>query len=411
MGQALARYGGSAVPSLLAALQDAESSVRIAALEALGRIGEPIGAQGFAQVMAFIADADAAVRAAAIRAVFRADLLARRAADEVVEALLARLALPAPSAGHAPGGARGSEVEVVRLLAIRTLGMLGPEAAARAQARLLTSLREPSPVEIRREAATAWAAWGRGALVALPALIHAAEHDPDLDVQQHASVALMRLESLAAEAVPAMQRIFERADDPQRRITAAAVLGSIGEPAAIAADALLTAVADPHPLVAAEAVRALGRIGPAVRRSPRVDGVLLAALEKPLLRPRAALALAAIGPAPLATPAAAMASAGTTGTSSGTTGSPATTGLTGTAPGAGRVAADDVPVAMLRALVDEERPETVRALLHALAAWGPQAAHVQPALVGLAAATADPAIRAAIHQTAVALASPPSDRH
>jgi HEAT repeat protein len=97
--------------------------------------------------------------------------------------------------------------------------------AAPAVAALARALQDESP-HVRKAAALALGDIGPAAHSALPALVHALQHDNEAGVRRRAAVALGDIG--AEEAIPALHEATKDADETVRR-TAAAALAEIGQ--------------------------------------------------------------------------------------------------------------------------------------------------------------------------------------
>jgi HEAT repeat protein len=259
--------------------------VRVAALEALGRIGD-VSTRDV--VLAATSDPDPAVRGAAFFGLAfenltnpddRVPLLRRMAADQAID-------------------------RAMRSQSIQALGALRDTGSAELLLRLLESepsvaMPQPPPVPNERDNMAAryrqardvraWVArslWMIQAKSAVPLLLKTAEDPHDYFLR------LVSLEALAnwkvEEALPVLLRRLDDSFD-QNRITALWGLGNIGDRRAV--DPVLAKATDRVPEVRAQAVTALGMLGdPRVRpqletlQQSEPDGRVQEALTQALAR-------------------------------------------------------------------------------------------------------------------------------
>jgi hypothetical protein len=146
------------VQTLIAALGDADNSVRMSATEVLGRVG-PMAAEAVSALITALGDAD----------------------------------------------------DVVRGNAAAALGQIGAAAAAAAPA-LIIALRRDSDKGVRGNAAWALGQIGPAAADAVPALIIALRRDTGKGVRGNAAAALGHIGPAAADAVPALSAALQRSD-------------------------------------------------------------------------------------------------------------------------------------------------------------------------------------------------------
>ncbi|WP_163867541.1 HEAT repeat domain-containing protein [Myxococcus eversor] len=248
--------GPSADRALVAALQDVDEEVRVAAVEAL----TPRDTLFEEPFLAMLADVSPTVRMRALQA------LLRRGTTAGLEALIPLLEDPVPQ---------------LRKMAILAIGELGCGAAiprlidearratdAEERASLVTALgalgaRDGEPVlqaalqdASARVRTSAVVAWPRivGASRALAPLRGLLRGDPDWQVRSQAALALTGAASAADEDLAVA---LTRDVDPRVRSAAAGVLA---DRAGVEVDAaLVKALSDPEPEVRLKAVRALGR--------------------------------------------------------------------------------------------------------------------------------------------------------
>ena len=300
LGDAAAAHPGL-ITTLLAALRDEEwYYARLAAAQALGELGEAAAAHPdvVPALLAALNDYDWWVRYAAARALGGLGEAAA-AHPDVVPALLAAL---------------NSAVRSVRPAAAQALGKLGDAAAAHPGliTTLLAALRDEEWYYARLAAAQALGELGEAA-AAHPAVIRgllAALNDYDRWVRYAAAQALGKLGEAAAalpDVVPVLLAALSDQDWSVRQ-AAALVLGELGRAAAACpgvVPALLAALRSAAWLVRPAAAEALGKMGKPAAAHPDVIPALLAALKGPDWRVRqaAAQALGKLGEAAAAHPA------------------------------------------------------------------------------------------------------------
>ncbi len=318
-----------AIPALIVRLSDRENDVRRAAIQCLGRIGQPaiaplrqvfhdpdvrlrlsaanaLGHVGQAALPALIEaleDSDPAVRLCGVRGLSECGSRAKPALaalgrattdsfDKVRNTAVEALSKIGPAAVPILIAClEEHEVDEVRTLAARALGLIGYRARA-AIPNLIAALSDPSP-NVRGSAAKALGNVRAGAPAVAP--LQGLLSDPEGDVRQQAALGLGLLGRLAVPAVPALTRALSDRE-PRVRGSSAKALGYVGPKAASAVPELSKVVRlDLQPSVRWAAATALGRIGP-----DAVDSVpaLLLALESSddALRQFAARALARLGP-------------------------------------------------------------------------------------------------------------------
>jgi len=311
--------------SLAAALGDGAWTVRMAAVDALARAGEPaVGA-----LLAALGDADPTVRRGAGRALGR---MGPAAVPHLLGVLrggapAARVeAVAALSAGGGPGEqgafvrALGDPEPGVRAAAAGALGRLGASGAEGAAAESLVTVLSDPDAAVRNAAAWALGAVGdRRAVAPLLELLRdseagvrrsaarslgllgdpragpalgAALRDPSADVREWAAGALGRLGDPGG--VPALLRAVKDPAGPVR-VRAAEALGALGDPRA--AGQLAGRLGDGDPAVRHAAAAALGQLGEASALEP-----LLGALgdDAPEVRREACRSLEALGQKPAA---------------------------------------------------------------------------------------------------------------
>ncbi|MEO7744737.1 MAG: HEAT repeat domain-containing protein [Actinomycetota bacterium] len=210
---------------------------RARAAELLGLLGEHAPRRDLERLA--LRDHDAEVR-----------IVAARALGEIGDPMSARALLAAASGPRA----------VPLRIAARSLARLGPGAAPE----LMRGLRSEQTTS---RAVSAEILGLLGVTAAAPALAGAAEDDAELDVRIRSARALGRI------GVPSALPVLERCTGPDRhpalRAVAARAVGEVGGPIAI--ELLARLMDDPAHRVAANAARALGRLGdralPALRRT------------------------------------------------------------------------------------------------------------------------------------------------
>ena len=259
---------GRALGPLVAALHEGDPRKRLAAVRALGTMGDEARTAA-SDLSLLLRDPDAAVRAAATWAVG-----ALAAPDQAIPALLDEIRDPdahgragaawalgrfgprAHAARSALAGALDDADDDVRWRAGVALARVGPDGPL--VPRLIEMLAAPG-ARARAPAAEALGRMGPAAAPAVPALVGALD-DPREDVRWHAVWALGRIGPPAGPAVPALAA---RLADPGLRWRIADALGSIGPAAAAAVPALQAALDDESESVRWRVAQALGGIGPA----------------------------------------------------------------------------------------------------------------------------------------------------
>ncbi|HEX8672643.1 MAG TPA: M56 family metallopeptidase [Longimicrobium sp.] len=215
-----------AVVALVAALKDADGTVRLSAIRALGSLHDPRAVQ--ALIEALRTDTDATVRNTAAWAL--GEIESRAATAALVQAM-----------------ASDRSIEV-RRTATWALGQIEDPAAVDGLAR---AMRDPD-TELRETAV--WALGEIESRTAVPAL-SSVLREGDAAMRRVAAWALGQIE--AAEAVPALAAAL-RDSDREVRETAVWALGEIES--ADAVPALTTVLGDPDPRVRNQAAWALGQI-------------------------------------------------------------------------------------------------------------------------------------------------------
>jgi HEAT repeat protein len=298
--QALGKVGAPAGPAaddLQALTGDGDESVRCAAIDALGQVGATDETTR-KRLTDLLSDGSTAVRCAAARAL---GLLKEAAAvPALVEALsdaeetvrqtvaeaIGAIGIMPESAMDTLVGGLASPDNLVRAQTARALGEIGSVAADTAPA--LVGVLEDSNDSVRAEAVEALGKLGPAAAdVAVPRMVHAL-HDPDSWVSALAAEALGAMGESAEEAVPALVRSLSHIS-AQVRANAAEALGKMDQAAQTARPALVQAATEADGNVRCQAVRALGLLGP----EPAAREALCAALRDadPQVRAAAAEAL------------------------------------------------------------------------------------------------------------------------
>jgi HEAT repeat protein len=312
----------SAVPALVDAMKDSQSTVRRHAAEALGRYDGPEGEAAMRALLAAMGDQDFWVRSHAGRSLARYGEAAALAVPVIIRLLrtedrnLRREAAKTlgefgPSAGVAIAAllvALDDEVDHVREATEKALNAVSPiksetadeafEALRRgdvsqrraavcdlvrpgsaAQEEVDTNalvealrgtLSDPAP-NVRATAAAALGRLGRPADAAIPSLL-AAMKDEAPGFRVLSATALGRVAPGHREAIEALCLALTEDLNVNVRNAAAAGLGSMGPKAAAAAPAMIRVMNDRDGTVRVHVIVALGRIGPA-------DGSVASALK------------------------------------------------------------------------------------------------------------------------------------
>ena len=187
LGSLAARAGGVAIAALTAALGDSVAAVRMAAAEALGKVGAPASAS-LPRLARLTADSSSGVRLEAAKAATKIDPSSQQS-----RSMLFSLMHDANSE--------------VRLAAAR--GIAGDTTSDTAAVATLAGLLRDPEAKVRTEAAAALGALGRRALSAAPALSNAMT-DRDSTVRNQVKLALQSIEN-PSEGGPASTR------EPTRR--------------------------------------------------------------------------------------------------------------------------------------------------------------------------------------------------
>lgn len=241
---ALGRIGTddeAAVTLLIETLGSGHVSVRRNSTRALGSLGAaaipsvghdyvPPNGRAIPGLVAALEDADATVRVNAAEALWKIDRH-----PKAVPTLADMVHRPKD-----PGSYQ----------AVVALGGLGPQTDAAVSA-LVTAFRHADP-DVRRAAARALGEIGPAAIPELKQVLAG----PDQEVRRRAVEALGWIGS---EAVPALIESLKDESPPVRR-AAARALGRLGAQAKAAEPALIEAVNDPNPQVQQSAARALSKV-------------------------------------------------------------------------------------------------------------------------------------------------------
>lgn len=262
-----------AVPALVGLVQDggADKATRVAAVDALARIGAELGPGVLTReddpivntMAAALGSDDLRIQAARALSGFGPS------SKSAIPDLVSLLKEPSPD---------------LRIAVCQALGAtLDPDAALP----LLGQLR--SKDQAAQAAAIALARLGPAARPALPALIAALTKD-----KQEVQFARPVLERLGETAVPSLREALESSDDGIR-LGAAEVLGLLGPRAGGTAEALVARLEDKKPVVALEAAQALVRVDlSSASKAVGPLGKLLASEDKAVVA-GAAFVLAELG--------------------------------------------------------------------------------------------------------------------
>ncbi|MDZ4686181.1 MAG: HEAT repeat domain-containing protein [Planctomycetaceae bacterium] len=255
----------TAGPILRAAMNDAGNPDRAAAAYALGRIGDKAAIKDITNV---IESDDPKLRLAAAWSLLQFD----PGNDDYLKIALPRL-IEGLSQPEAP----------IRYEAARTLGQLGPKAAA-AQAALVERLATENDRQVRIAMAVAVAELGPGATMAVPSLIGIAKGS-DVAARRAAMYSLGRIGSPAAEAVPVLLEKVQSGPVADRALAGWALLQIRAEAADVQAalPTIVEAIGHERPEVIVQLARVAGRVG---QNRPEVRQVLetLKKSDDPALR-------------------------------------------------------------------------------------------------------------------------------
>jgi len=228
----------SSVPTLIKALGDNESEVRMNAAEALGRIG-PEAKEAVPALIRALDDSDEEVRIAAAHAIAKVLI----EASELVPILI---------------GTLDNSNARVRKTAVEMLGDIGSEAKEAAPY-LMKALGD-SDYGVRGSAAEALGKMGAGAKEAVPTLVKALGDDHPF-VRVNAAEALGKIGTEAKGTIPALIKALGDSDYGVRRV-AIDMLQDMGPPAKEAVPELIKALGDAMYSVRWRAASALAAIGP-----------------------------------------------------------------------------------------------------------------------------------------------------
>lgn len=216
----------SAVAALIETLTDASASVRLAAVNSLGALGDPRAIAALSKALRD--DSDARVREAAAHSLGEIDDV--RAVPALNEAL------------------KVEKVAAVKEQIVRALGEIDDPSAV---AGIMTVVKDPS-IPVRR--AAAWALGELEDASAVPALLSMVR-DEDAEVRRHVAEALGNLENAAAiDALIAMARDT----DAEVRSHAISALDNFEDPRAL--PAYVAALKDSDPDVRQQAANAISNI-------------------------------------------------------------------------------------------------------------------------------------------------------
>ncbi len=243
-GQALNQLGTAAVPTLIAALQDADPKTRSQAASALGTMG--VDAEtALPALKQALQDPNAAVQIQAAYALASIDPDSRTAAALVLVQSLTNPTVRAQS---------------LRLLSFVSTNTPLPEEAVPV---LISALHDPKQ-SIRLSAIDTLGNLGAAAAPAVAAISQALQTEKDGVLRAQAAEALQKLGTVAAPALPALlQALSDR--EGWVSANAATALGSLGAAAAGATPKLITLLQDPSESTRRSAAWALGQIGPAAK--------------------------------------------------------------------------------------------------------------------------------------------------
>jgi HEAT repeat protein len=268
---ALSAIGVKAIPALTGVLADSkDADARRCAAEALGQMG-PDAEESVPALRAALKDCDWSIRAHAAMALGKIGPGAKEAVPDLIKTL------------------RDKEI-LVRHSAATSLGEIGPEARAAVPA-LIDAFGERGEVQC---AAWALERMGPAAKAAVPALAKElrAENQNPL-IRETVAATYCKL-ARGAEAVPLLLELLKH-ENKKIRADAVGALGEIGPEAKAAVPLLIESLRAKEEVVRRETASVLGRIGPEAKAA--VPALLVALTDKDIpVRRRAADALRAIDP-------------------------------------------------------------------------------------------------------------------
>jgi HEAT repeat protein len=233
----LRQIGPPAIPALAKALKNSDANVRSSAASALGRIGAE-AKTARPQLVFLLKDSDANVRSNAASALEGIGAEAQTALPQLVPLL------------------KDSDANV-RSNAASALGSLGAEAKT-ALPQLVPLLKD-SDAHVRDSAASALGKIGAEAKTALPQLVPLLQ-DSDANVRGNAAFALKSMGAEAKTAVPQLVSLLKDSD-PKVRSSAAFTLGSLGAEAKTALPQLVSLLKDSDPKVRSSAAEVFESLG------------------------------------------------------------------------------------------------------------------------------------------------------
>ena len=231
----------------IAALSDADGSVRSRAVDDLGTLGES-GAEAIPRLIEALCDTYEPVR---LNAAYALGAIGEPAVSQLIETL-------------------GVEDPIMRRMAAYALAAVGEPAVSA----LSEALQHPEDA-VRVEATYALAQIGTPAAAALPALMERTK-DACVEVRRYLAEAFGGLGPIAAPAVPVLSDMLASDDDGQARFEAALALAQIGPAASDAIPVLSNAFNDENRYVRDNAVLALKRIDTPEAESALFDYLLMA---------------------------------------------------------------------------------------------------------------------------------------
>ena len=231
----------------IAALSDADASVRSHAVDDLGTLGES-GAEAIPRLIEALRDTYEPVR---LNAAYTLGAIGASAVPELIETL-------------------DVEDPIMRRMAAYALAAVGEPAVPA----LSEALQHPEDV-VRVEATYALAQIGTPAASAIPALMERTK-DGCVEVRRYLAEAFGSLGPIAAPAVPVLTDMLASDDDGQARFEAALALAQIGPAAKDAIPVLSNVLSDENRYVRDNAVLALKRIDTPEAESALFDYLLMA---------------------------------------------------------------------------------------------------------------------------------------